>query len=105
MTAKVNATIEIKNTDSKYLVKLFDVDVIKDDEIASLEINTSEDIEFLFSLDDTGEFNPELQLRIFDSLFNEVFRSRIDDSISSNNVNKNTGFIEVTTIDFGLITI
>ena len=51
------------------------------------------------------KFNPELQLRIFDSLFNEVFRSRIDDSISSNNVNKNTGFIEVTTIDFGLITI
>ena len=105
MTAKVNATIELNNTDSKYLIKLFDIDVIKDDEIATIEITQSKEIEFLFSLDETGEFNPELQLRIFDSLFNEVFRSRIDDSISSNNVNKNTGFIEVTTIDFGLITI
>ena len=105
MTAKVNATIEIKNTDSKYLVKLFDVDVIKDDEIASLEINKSEDIEFLFSLDDTGEFNPELQLRVFDTNHNEVYRSEINNSISSTNIDKITDFIEVTTIDFGLITI
>jgi hypothetical protein len=105
MTAKVNATIEFKNTVSKYLVKLFDIDVIKDDEIASLEINKSEEIEFLFSLDETGEFNPELQLRIFDSNNKEVYRSEINNSISSTNIDKITGFMEVTTIDFGLITI
>jgi hypothetical protein len=105
MIAKANATIELKNAESKYLVKLFDVDVIKDDEIASIEINTSKEIEFIFSLDETGEFNPELQLRVYDAQNNEVFRSEINNSISSTNINKVTGFIEVTTIDFGLITI
>lgn len=105
MTAKVNATIELLNSNVNYIVKLFDVDVIKDDEIATLEINKSKEIEFLFALDETGEFNPELQLRVFDSNNNEVHRSEINNSISSTNIDKITGFIEVTTIDFGLITI
>lgn len=105
MTAKVNATIELLNSNANYLVKLFDVDLIMDDEIASIEINQSKEIEFIFSLDETGEFNPELQIRLFDSSNNEVFRSEINSSISSTNIDKNTGFIEITTIDFGLITI
>ncbi len=105
MTAKVNATIELLNSNVNYVVKLFDVDVMKDDEIASIDINNSKEVEFLFSLDETGEFNPELQLRVFDSNNNEVYRSKINNSISSTNIDKITGFIEVTTIDFGLITI
>jgi hypothetical protein len=105
MIAKVNATIELLNSNVNYIVKLFDVDFIKDDEIASIEINQNKEIEFIFSLDETGEFNPELQLRVFDSTNNEVFRSEINSSISSTNIDKNTGFIEVTTIDFGLIRI
>jgi hypothetical protein len=105
MTAKVNATIELLNSNENHTVKLFDVDIIKDDEIASIEINQSKDVEFIFSLDEAGEFNPELQLRVFDSKNNEVYRSEINNSISSTNIDKITGFIEVTTIDFGLITI
>ena len=105
MTAKVNATIELLNSNENYTLKLFDVDIIKDDEIASIEINQSKDVEFIFSLEEAGEFNPELQLRVFDSKNNEVYRSEINNSISSTNIDKITGFIEVTTIDFGLITI
>ena len=105
MTAKVNATIELLNSNVNYIVKLFDVDIIKDDEIASVDISHSKEVEFLFSLDETGEFNPELQLRVFDSNNNEVYRSEINNSISSTNIDKITGFTEVTTIDFGLITI
>ena len=105
MIAKVNANIELLNSNGKYVVKLFDVDVIKDDEIAVKEINQSNAIEFIFPLADTGEFKPELQLRIFDAANNEIFRSEINNSISSTNINKNTGFVEVTTIDFGLITL
>jgi hypothetical protein len=105
MTAKVNANIELLNSNEYYTVKLFDVDIIKDDEIASIEINQNKEIEFIFSLDETGEFNPELQIRVFDSNNNEVYRSEINNSISSTNIDKITGFIEVTTIDFGLITI
>ncbi len=105
MTAKVNATIELLNSNENHTVKLFDVDIIKDDEISSIEINQSKDVEFIFSLDEAGEFNPELQLRVFDSKNNEVYRSEINNSISSTNIDKITGFIEVTTIDFGLITI
>ena len=105
MTAKVNATIQLNKTDTKYVVKLFDIDVIKDDVIGSLEINQSNEIEFIFSLGETGEFNPELQLRIYDSNNNEIHRSDINNSISSTNINKITGFLEVTTIDFGLIII
>lgn len=105
MTAKVNANIELLNSNEYYIVKLFDVDIIKDDEIASIEINQNKEIEFIFSLDETGEFNPELQIRVFDSNNNEVYRSEINNSISSTNIDKITGFIEVTTIDFGLITI
>ena len=103
MIAKVNAKIELKNDGSIYLVKLFDVDVIKDDEIGSIEINQSKEIEFFFSLGETGEINPELQIRIYDSKNNEVYRSGENNSISSDN--KIGGFVDHTTIDFGLITI
>jgi hypothetical protein len=102
MTAKVNVTIQFKNS-AKYIVELWDVDVLVDDKIDAKSISKPGPIEFIFSTSRTGEFNPELQLRIFSEEGNELFRSPIDKSISDLNINENTGFVEVTTVDFGII--
>jgi hypothetical protein len=104
MTGKVNATINLKDEGKKYIVELYDVDVISDDLLKSAEIDKSGLIEFIFGLGETGEFNPELQLRIFTENRKEIFRTAIDNSLSSLNVDENTGRVEKTTIDFGVIT-
>jgi hypothetical protein len=105
MNAKVNATINLKVEGKKYIVELYDVDVISDDLLKTLTIDKSGPIEFIFSLSETGEFNPELQLRIFTENRKEIFRTAIDNSLSSLNVDKNTDRVEKTTIDFGVITL
>jgi hypothetical protein len=105
MIAKVNANVQFKSKYKKVVVELWDIDVLMDDKIASHELTRSGHIEFLFSLSVTGEVNPELQLRIKDEAGNEVLRTPIDQSISAMNIDKNTGFLEHTTIDFGVIKI
>jgi hypothetical protein len=44
-----------------------------------------------------------LQLRVVDAEGNEVFKSEINNSLSSLAIDENTGRIENTTIDFGVI--
>jgi len=65
--------------------------------IGTQTISNSHDIEFILGLKETREFRLEVQIRIFDEQNNEVFRSEIDNSISSLNVNKATRFVEKTT--------
>ena len=91
------------NRPGKLKVELWDVDVLVDDKIETKSITESGAIEFLFSTTDTGEFNPELQLRIFDEDGKELYRSPINSSINSVEINNVTGFRENTTVDFGLI--
>jgi hypothetical protein len=102
MTGKVNAVVKM-NRPGKLKVELWDVDVLADDRIETKNITESEAIEFLFNTTDTGEFNPELQLRIFDEDGKELYRSPINSSINSVEINNVTGFRENTTVDFGLI--
>jgi hypothetical protein len=102
MTGKVNAVVKM-NRPGKLKVELWDVDVLVDDKIETKSITESGAIGFLFSTTDTGEFNPELQLRIFDEDGKELYRSTINNSISSVEINNVTGFRENTTVDFGLI--
>jgi hypothetical protein len=104
MIAKVNAHIQMK-TSQILKVELWDEDVLSDDKIQLLTILKSGPVEFLFDLADTGEFNPELHLRIFDEAGNLLLKTAIDDSLNSLKVDKTTGFREKTTIDFGLIEI
>jgi len=104
MIGKVNAIIKM-NQPRKLKVELWDVDVLVDDKIETKNINESGTFEFLFSTTDTGEFNPELQLRIFDEDGKELYRSPINNSINSVEINNVTGFREDTTVDFGLIEI
>lgn len=76
-----------------------------DDKIQSKHISDSAYIEFIFSTAATGEFNPELQLRIFDEHGKELHRTSAINSINSLEKDKVTGFQENTTIDFGIIEI
>ncbi len=104
MIAKVNAKIEM--TESMICnVELWDVDLIVDDRIQTKEISVSGSVEFIFSLSETGETKPELQLRIFSADGKELFRTKVDSTLNSNSIDKTTGFREVTTIDFGIIKI
>ena len=102
MNAKVNLNIVLKLKE-KVEVKLWDVDVLKDDLIDSKVVSNSGHLEFIFNTSETGEFKPELQIRIYDLNGHELHRTSINDSISDLNINKVTGFIEVSTIDFGTI--
>jgi hypothetical protein len=104
MTGKVNATIKMLQP-RIVRVELWDVDVLVDDKIQTKKISDSGIIEFLFGTTETGEFNPELQLRIFDLDGNELHKTPINKSINSMEINKVTGFKENTTIDFGIIEI
>jgi hypothetical protein len=104
MIAKVNAKIEMTRS-MICNVELWDVDVIVDDRIQSKEISVSSSVEFIFSLSETGESNPELQLRIFSADGKELFRTNADSTLNSFSIDKTTGFQEVTTIDFGIIKI
>lgn len=104
MTGKVNATIKMHQP-QKVWVELWDLDVLVDDKIQSKQIFNSGPIEFIFSTADTGEFNPELQLRIFDLEGNELYKTPINTLINSLKVSNVTGFREITNIDFGIIEI
>jgi hypothetical protein len=104
MTGKVNATIKMLKP-LKVRVELWDVDVLVDDKIQTKEISDSGPVEFIFSTSDTGEFNPELQLRVSDIGGNELHRTPVNKTINAIETNKVTGFKETTTIDFGIIEI
>jgi hypothetical protein len=52
---------------------------------------------------DTGEFRPELQIRIFNASDLEIYRSEINKELNSMTIDNNTGRIEKTTIDFNSI--
>ena len=110
MLAKVNAKIFHKaNQTQKVNVELWDVDVLSDDRIDALEIELDPakskvgiPIEFVFSTSKTGEFNPELQLRVVDSnTGTELYRTETDKSISLLNIDDATGLREVSTVEFG----
>ena len=104
MTGKVNITVEmLQEQDLK--IELWDVDLIVDDKIQTKQVNHSGLVEFIFSLSETGEFNPELQIRIFNNQNEEIYRSPIDRSLNSLQIDKVTGFMEKTTVDFGTIKI
>ena len=104
MTGKVNITVEmLQEQDLK--IELWDVDLIVDDKIQTKQVNRSGLVEFIFSLSETGEFNPELQIRIFNNQNEEIYRSPIDRSLNSLQIDKVTGFMEKTTLDFGTIKI
>ena len=104
MTGKVNITVEmLQEQDLK--IELWDVDLIVDDKIQTKQVNRSGLVEFIFSLSETGEFNPEFQIRIFNNQNEEIYRSPIDRSLNSLQIDKITGFMEKTTVDFGTIKI
>jgi len=103
MNAKANAKIIFNENSHIYSVELYDVDLLIDDLLISKTVNETCNIELFFNLNDSGEFRAELQLRIFDEDRNEVYRSPINNSLSSLAYDKNTGRIENTTIDFGVI--
>ena len=104
MIAKVNLNVVLK-TRENVVVQLWDVDIIKDDLIESQEVSMSGPIEFIFSTTLSGENNPELQLRLFSTNGEELHRTESIKYIAELNIDKVTGFQEVSTIDFGTIEI
>lgn len=102
MIGKVNAFIKM-NQPRKIKVELWDVDVLIDDRLETKNLTETGKIEFLFVTSETGEFNPELQLRIFDEDGKELYRSLVNNDINSIEINNVTGFRENTTVDFGVI--
>ena len=103
MNAKANVKIIINGDSRVYSVELYDVDLLIDDLLVSKTVKETCNLELFFNLNDSGEFRAELQLRIFDENRNELYRSPINNSLSSLAYDKNTGRIENTTIDFGVI--
>lgn len=104
MIAKVNVNL-VLTTQERVIAQLWDVDLIKDDLIESKDVSKSGAVEFIFSTTISGESNPELQLRILSMSEDELFRSKISSDIADLNIDKVTGFQEVSTIDFGTIEI
>ena len=104
MIAKVNLNVVLK-TRENVVVQLWDVDIIKDDLIESQGVSKSGQIEFIFSTTLSGENNPELQLRLFSMNDEELHRTEAIKDIAELNIDKVTGFQEVSTIDFGTIEI
>ena len=86
-----------------YKIKLFDIDLLKDDLLKEISITNSGSYEFIFAMGDTGEFRPELQIRVFNASDLELYRSEINKELSSLNIDKNTGRIEKTTVNFNSI--
>ncbi len=76
---------------------------MKNDLLGEKTVKKSEEIEFVFSLSESGEYNPELQLRIFDANENLIFKSEVNREISGWNRDKVTGMFEKTTIEFNPI--
>ena len=103
MIAKVNFSIKLKAEKNIYKIKLFDVDLFKDDLLKEISITNSGSYEFLFAMGDTGEFRPELQIRIFNASDLEIYRSEINKELNSMTIDNNTGRNEKTTIDFNAI--
>jgi hypothetical protein len=104
MYCKVNVRIvNLNNQELK--VVLFDIDPIKNDIIGEKKINKSSDLEFVFALSETGEFNPELQIKVFDNKDQVIYKSEINNEISGWSRDKVTGMFEKTTIDFNSIEI
>ena len=102
MIGKVNAFIKMSHP-RKIKVELWDLDVLIDDRLETKNLNGTGKVEFLFVTSETGEFNPELQLRIFDEDGKELYRSLVNNDINSIEINNVTGFRENTTVDFGVI--
>jgi hypothetical protein len=105
MTVKINLFIEFNESAKNLLIQVWDVDVLVDDKIESKSVNSPGPVEFLINSFDTGELNPEFQIRIFDENGDEIFRTEIDKTLTANKRDLNTGFVEQTTIDFGKIKI
>ena len=103
MIAKVNFSIKLKIEKDIYKIKLFDIDLFKDDLLKEISITNSGSYEFIFAMGDTGEFRPELQIRVFNASDLEIYRSEINKELNSLNVDKNTGRIEKTTVNFNSI--
>ncbi len=103
MIAKVNFSIKLKIEKVIYKIKLFDIDLLKDDLLKEISITNSGSYEFIFAMGDTGEFRPELQIRVFNASDLELYRSEINKELSSLNIDKNTGRIEKTTVNFNSI--
>ena len=103
MIAKVNFSIKLKIEKDIYKIKLFDIDILKDDLLKEISITNSGTYEFIFAMGDTGEFRPELQIRVFNVSDLEIYRSEINKELNSLNVDKNTGRIEKTTVNFNSI--
>jgi len=104
MIAKLNVKIEL-SVPRKCKLELWDLDVLVDDLIQAKEILDSCEVELIFSLDETGESKPELQLRIYSDDGSELYRSKVVSTLDTTNVDPVTGFREVSTIDFGTIII
>jgi len=104
MIGKVNAFIKMRQP-RKLRVELWDVDLLKDDKLETKNLTETGQIEFLFTTSETGEFNPELQLRIFEEDGKELYKSIVNNEINSIEINNVTGFRENTTVDLGIIEI
>jgi hypothetical protein len=103
MLAKANFKINLINS-AKYFVELYDVDVIKDDLLQTKIVQESGVIEFIFESFESGEMRPELEIRIFDANREEIYRSKINNTLDGDTIEDETGLYK-TTIDFGEITI
>ena len=72
--------------------------------LQSKTIEKSGQVEFIFDSLDSGEMRPELEIRIFDTDRNELYRSKINDTLDGDPIDDETGLYK-TTIDFGEVTI
>jgi hypothetical protein len=91
------------NKEQVLRIELWDLDLLADDKIQTITISKPSLVEFIFSFSETGEFNPELQIRICDNQDKEIHRTPINKSLNSLKIDKVTGFMEKTTVDFGTI--
>ena len=102
MTGKVNVYIDM-DKEQVLRIELWDLDLLADDKIQTISISKPGLVEFIFSFSETGEFNPELQIRIYNNQEKEIHRTQINKSLNSLKIDKVTGFMEKTTVDFGTI--
>lgn len=99
MNCKVN--IKIINEFNKNLkVVLLEIDPIKNDVLGEKIIQKTQDVEFIFPLAETGEFNPELQIKVLDSENEVISETVVNSEISGWSRDKITGMFEKTTIEF-----
>jgi hypothetical protein len=105
MNCKANIQITIEKPNLEYKVVLIDVDPLFDDNLNEQIINTTSLVEFFFNTKDTGEHNPELQILIYNSNDEIIYKSEINNELSSFNKYEKTGFTEKTTIEFQPVSI